>query len=164
MKSLRQYHAKAIEFAQRALADEQARHGALERCLRGAPGSLVEQWQTSPSEKFELRLEPLTHSHVESTATGNPSVKDPLWIARRDQLSRKTEWEDKPCLLKIEVLRQCHAKGVLPPQYVAEGGRHSGFIPLTRESGMREACNVVARSRFGKTKRKESSRLLMRHE
>ena len=29
---------------------------------------------------------------------------------------------------------------------------------------MREACNVVARSRFRKTERKESSRLLMRHE
>ena len=101
MKSLRQYHAKAFEFAQRALADGQARHGALERCLRVAPGSLVEQWQTSPSEKFELRLDPLTHSHVESSATGNPSVKDPRWIARRDQLSRKTAWNDKPCLLKI---------------------------------------------------------------
>ena len=43
-------------------------------------------------------------------------------------------------------------------------GRHSGFIPLTRESSMSEARNIVARSRFRKTKRKESSRLLMRHE
>jgi hypothetical protein len=149
VKSLRQYHAKAFEFAQRALADEQARHGALERCLRVAPGSLVEQWQTSPSEKFELRLDPLTHSHVESSATGNPSVKDPRWIARRDQLSRKTAWNDKPCLLKIELSRQYHAKGVLPPEYVAEGGRHFGFIPLARESGMRPARNIVARFRFG---------------
>ena len=87
-------------------------------------------------------------------------------------LLRSTKWSlsevdlatELPCFLTVKSLRQYHAKGVLLPQYVAEGGRHSGFIPLTRESGMREACNVVARSRFRKTERKESSRLLMRHE
>ena len=56
------------------------------------------------------------------------------------------------------------AKGVLPPEYVAGGGRHSGLIPVTRESSIRPACKVVARFRLGKTERKKSARLFMLHD
>lgn len=69
-----------------------------------------------------------------------------------------------PCLLMMESMHVFQAKGAIPPQYVAGGGRHSGFIPLTRESGRRPACKVVARFQFGKTEQKESTGLLIRLE
>ena len=72
------------------------------------------------------------------------------FVAPKRSLSEVQSATELPCFLTVKSLRQYHAKGVLPPQYVAEGGRHSGFIPLTRESGMREACNVVPRAWFGK--------------
>ena len=50
-------------------------------------GSLVEQWQTLAVRSSSC-AEPLTHSM--SSRRPATSVKDPLWIARRDQLSRKT--------------------------------------------------------------------------
>ena len=73
-----------------------------------------------------------------------------LFRSTERSLSEVQSATELPCFLTVKSLRQCHAKGVLLPQYVAEGGRHSGFIPLARESGMREGCNIVARSRFGK--------------
>ena len=99
------------------------------------------------------------------TGAGASAFSSPFGFRSTERsLSEVQSAPELPCFLTVKSLRQYHAKGVLLPQYVAEGGRHSGFIPLTRESGMREACNVVARSRFRKTERKESSRLLMRHE
>jgi hypothetical protein len=98
------------------------------------------------------------------TGAGASAFSSPFGFRSTERsLSEVQSATELPCFLTVKSLRQYHAKGVLLPQYVAEGGRHSGFIPLTRESGMREACNVVARSRFGKTERKESSRQLMRH-
>jgi hypothetical protein len=86
------------------------------------------------------------------TGAGESAFSSPFGLRSTERsLSEVESATEIPCFLTVKSLRQYHAKGVLLPQYVSEGGRHSGFIPLTRESGMREACNVVPRSRFGKT-------------
>ena len=97
---------------------------------------------------YTLRREDADHAD-----SGSSGIRGILVVLRSNErsLSEVQSATDPPCFLTVKPLRQYHAKGVLLPQYVAEGGRHSGFIPLTRESGMREACNVVARSRFAKT-------------
>ena len=79
-------------------------------------------------------------------------------------LSKVQSATEFPCLLTMEVLHEYHAKSVLPPQYVAERGRHSGLTPLTRKSGMMEAQKIVARFRSGKAERKKSTRLFMCHD
>jgi hypothetical protein len=117
----------------------------------------------SPSHGRSVWNRGLEHRIV--TGAGASAFSSPFGLRSTERsLSEVQSPTELPCFLTVKSLCQYHAKGVLLPQYVAEGGRHSGFIPLTRESGMREACNIVARSRLGKTKRKESSRLLMRHE
>ena len=69
--------------------------GDLDRCLIVAPGSLVEQWQDELREKFGLEFDLLSRDLVESSASGNPFVERPRWIARLDMLSRNDELQAK---------------------------------------------------------------------
>ncbi|MHB8448969.1 MAG: helicase-related protein [Mycobacteriales bacterium] len=65
--------------------------GDLARCLIVAPGSLVEQWQEELLEKFGMRFELLTRSMIDATIDGSVFDRNPLLIARMDQLSRSEE-------------------------------------------------------------------------
>jgi hypothetical protein len=76
--------------------------GDLARCLVVAPGSLVEQWQEEPRDKFGLRFDLLTRSMIDAALDGSVFDQYPLLIARMDQLSRaddikaqleKTDWD-----------------------------------------------------------------------
>jgi superfamily II DNA or RNA helicase len=62
--------------------------GDLERCLVVAPGGLVEQWQDELREKFGLSFELLTRQLADSQPDGQVFIKNPLLIARMDQISR----------------------------------------------------------------------------
>ena len=62
--------------------------GDLERCLVVAPGGLVEQWQDELREKFGLTFELLTRQLADSQPDGQVFNRNPLLIARMDQLSR----------------------------------------------------------------------------
>ena len=84
------------------------------------------------------------------TGAGASAFSSPFGLRSTERsLSELQSPTDFPCFLTVKLSRRYHAKGVLLPQYVAEGGRHFGFIPLARESGMREARKAVERSRFG---------------
>jgi superfamily II DNA or RNA helicase len=62
--------------------------GDLERCLVVAPGGLVDQWQDELKEKFGLGFEQLTRQLADSQPDGQVFTRNPLLIARMDQLSR----------------------------------------------------------------------------
>ena len=62
--------------------------GDLERCLVVAPGGLVDQWQDELKEKFGLSFEQLTRQLADSQPDGQVFTRNPLLIARMDQLSR----------------------------------------------------------------------------
>ncbi|BCW69972.1 helicase-related protein [Arthrobacter sp. NicSoilB8] len=66
--------------------------GDVQRCLIVAPGGLVDQWQTELAEKFGLELTILTRSLAAADLEGDPFRKNPLLIARMDQLARDEEW------------------------------------------------------------------------
>lgn len=65
--------------------------GDLARCLIVAPGSLVEQWQEELLDRFGLRFELLTRQLVEATLGQSVFEREPLLIARMDQLARSDE-------------------------------------------------------------------------
>jgi superfamily II DNA or RNA helicase len=65
--------------------------GDLERCLVVAPGGLVEQWQDELREKFGLSFELLTRQLADAQPDGVVFAKNPLLIARMDQLSRSDD-------------------------------------------------------------------------
>src|SRR6516162_6757844 len=68
--------------------------GDLERCLVVAPGGLVDQWQDELREKFGLSFEQLTRQLADSQPDGQVFSKNPLLIARMDQLSRSDDLRD----------------------------------------------------------------------
>jgi superfamily II DNA or RNA helicase len=68
--------------------------GDLERCLVVAPGGLVDQWQDELRDKFGLSFEPLTRQLADSQPDGQVFSKNPLLIARMDQLSRSDDLRD----------------------------------------------------------------------
>jgi len=63
----------------------------LARCLIVASGSLVDQWQDELYEKFGLHFEILTRSLIDASVQGNVFERQPLLIARMDQLSRNED-------------------------------------------------------------------------
>jgi len=65
--------------------------GDLERCLVVAPGGLVDQWQDELKEKFGLTFEQLTRQLADSQPDGQVFTRNPLLIARVDQLSRAAD-------------------------------------------------------------------------
>jgi SNF2 family DNA or RNA helicase len=76
--------------------------GDLERCLVVTPGALVDQWQDELKEKFGLSFEQLTRQLADSQPDGQVFTRNPLLIARMDQLSRsddlrghldRTDWD-----------------------------------------------------------------------
>ena len=84
------------------------------------------------------------------TGAGASAFPSPFGLRSTERSLSEVQSATKfPCFLTVKLSRQYHAKGVLLPQYVAEGGRHFCFIPLARESGMRDARTAVERSRFG---------------
>jgi superfamily II DNA or RNA helicase len=53
--------------------------GDLERCLIISPGSLTDQWQDEPAEKFGLNFEILTGDMIQAARTVNPfEYKEPV--------------------------------------------------------------------------------------
>jgi len=68
--------------------------GDLERCLVVAPGGLVDQWQDELKEKFGLAFEQLTRQLADSQPDGQVFARNPLLIARMDQLSRSDDLRD----------------------------------------------------------------------
>jgi hypothetical protein len=69
--------------------------GDLARCLVVVPGGLVDQWQDELLDKFGIRFEVLTRSLVDSTNDGGLFERNPLLIARMDQLSRSEELQEQ---------------------------------------------------------------------
>lgn len=69
--------------------------GDLARCLIVAPGSLVEQWQEELLDKFGLRFELLTRAMIDAAVDGSVFERNPLLIARMDQLSRSEELTER---------------------------------------------------------------------
>jgi superfamily II DNA or RNA helicase len=69
--------------------------GDLERCLVVAPGGLVDQWQDELKEKFGLSFEQLTRQLADSQPDGQVFSRNPLLIARMDQLSRSDDLRDQ---------------------------------------------------------------------
>jgi superfamily II DNA or RNA helicase len=66
--------------------------GVLKRCLVVSPGSLVEQWQSELSEKFDLHFDLLTRDRINAADGANPFEGDSLTlIARLDKLARDEE-------------------------------------------------------------------------
>lgn len=74
----------------------------VKRCLIVAPGGLVEQWQDELFFKFGLRFALLTNQLADAHAGAGAFERNPLLIARMDQLSRnerlqallkETEWD-----------------------------------------------------------------------
>jgi len=63
----------------------------VKRCLIVAPGGLVEQWQDELLFKFGLYFEILTGAMVDANINVNVFEKQPLLIARMDQLSRNED-------------------------------------------------------------------------
>jgi superfamily II DNA or RNA helicase len=68
--------------------------GDLERCLIVAPGGLIDQWQDELKDKFGLSFEQLTRQLADSQPDGQVFTKNPLLIARMDQLSRSDDLKD----------------------------------------------------------------------
>ena len=68
--------------------------GDLERCLVVTPGGLVDQWQDELKDKFGLSFEQLTRQLADSQPDGLVFSKNPLLIARMDQLSRSDDLRD----------------------------------------------------------------------
>lgn len=60
----------------------------VKRCLIVAPGGLVEQWQDELFFKFGLRFALLTNQLADAHAGAGAFERNPLLIARMDQLSR----------------------------------------------------------------------------
>ncbi|MDV8002803.1 helicase-related protein [Rhodococcus sp. IEGM 1408] len=60
----------------------------VQRCLIVAPGGLVEQWQDELFFKFGLSFDILTTEMIEAGSNINVFQKNPLLIARMDQLAR----------------------------------------------------------------------------
>src|SRR5258706_6506881 len=67
------------------------RRGGLRRCLVGAPGGLVGQWQDELHDKFGLDFSILTRELIEAARTGDPFGERNLLIARLDHLSRNED-------------------------------------------------------------------------
>lgn len=67
--------------------------GDVQRCLIVAPGGLVEQWQTELAEKFGIEMAILTRDLAEADRDGDPFRRNPMLIARMDQLARNEEWQ-----------------------------------------------------------------------
>ena len=66
--------------------------GDVKRCLIVAPGGLVEQWQDELCCKFGLAFDILTRElDRRHRASATRSRRDPLLIARMDQLARNDE-------------------------------------------------------------------------
>src|ERR1700744_376778 len=74
----------------------------VQRCLIGAPGGLVEQWQDELFFKFGLRFDLLTNQLIDANVNLKVFETNPLLIARMDQLSsheelqaqlKETEWD-----------------------------------------------------------------------
>ncbi|MCF2525905.1 helicase-related protein [Yinghuangia soli] len=68
--------------------------GDVRRCLIVAPGGLVDQWQSELAEKFGIEMTILTRDLAEADRDGDPFRRNPMLIARMDQLARKEEWRD----------------------------------------------------------------------
>ena len=54
--------------------------GVLKRCLVVSPGCLVEQWQSEPAEKFDLRFDLLTRDRIDALDGGGPFEGDSQYL------------------------------------------------------------------------------------
>lgn len=66
----------------------------LDRCLICAPGSLVENWQTELSEKFDLDFTILSKELWNNSASGNPFLDHETLIIRMDMLARNEDLQE----------------------------------------------------------------------
>lgn len=66
----------------------------LDRCLICAPGSLVENWQTELSEKFDLDFTILSRELWNNSPTGNPFLDHEALIVRMDMIARNEDLQE----------------------------------------------------------------------
>ena len=77
------------------LIKELIARGDLHRVMIVSPGFLAEQWQDELRQRFHLNFEILTNDKVESAASGNWFLENPLAICRLDKLSRDERLREK---------------------------------------------------------------------
>jgi SNF2 family DNA or RNA helicase len=141
--------------------------GHPERCLVVAPGGLVEQWQDELREKFGLSIELLTRQLADAQPDGAVFARNPLLIARMDQLSRADDLKDQldNADWDLVVVDEAHRmsahyfgnelKKTKRYQLGELLGRHARhLLPMTatphagKEEGRRRSCGLAAHGRI----------------
>ena len=112
LSSLSPYHGRSVR-----------NRGREHRIVAGAGASAF----LSPfGMTYTLRREDADHADF-----GSSGQRDAVILSRSAErsLSKVQSTTESPCLMTMELSHEYHAKGVLPPEYVAGGGRHCGLIP-----------------------------------